>query len=262
MLSTRLHTSALFTAGFLVLSSSGLAQQIRKTEIPWVSAGDGAAMYKAYCSACHGVGGKGDGPAAKALKTAASDLTILSRNNYGAFPSLAVLNTLRPGGGVHGSEDMPVWGDVFRQSHQDSTAINFRAYNLMRYLESIQEPTAPPLKKVSIPREPKITDFRPHFGGDMYRAYCASCHGVDGRGNGPSAYTLKSTPTDLTKLRGPDGKFPTVKIQAILAEVGTSAHGSAEMPLWGDLFRSTQEDPSISKLRIYNLTRYLESIQR
>jgi mono/diheme cytochrome c family protein len=262
MRSRHLVIAALSAAGSIILNSSGFAQQIQKTEIPSVSAGDGPAMYKAYCAACHGVGGKGDGPAAKALKTAASDLTVLSRDNYGAFPALAVLATLRRGGGVHGSEDMPVWGEVFRQSHQDDTAIHLRTYNLVRYLESIQEPTAPPLKKVPAEKELKISDVRPHFGGDMYRAYCASCHGVDGWGNGPSAYTLKKTPTDLTKLRGPDGKFPATKVQAILSEVGTSAHGSAEMPLWGDMFRATQEDPSISKLRIYNLTRYLESIQR
>ncbi len=232
MASKHLVMAALSATGSVILSSTGVAQQVRKTEIPWVSAGDGPAMYKAYCSACHGVGGKGDGPVAKALKTAASDLTILTRNNYGAFPALAVLATLRPGGGVHGNEEMPVWGNVLRQSyHQDNMAVETRLYNLVRYLESIQEPTAPPLKKLPLEREPKITDFRPHFGGDMYRAYCASCHGVDGRGNGPSAYTLKSTPTDLTKLRAADGKFPAVKVQTILSEVGIPAHGSAEMPL-------------------------------
>ena len=73
-----------------------------------------------------------------------------------------------------------------------------------------------------VEKEPKITNFRPQFGGDMYRAYCASCHGVDGQGKGPSAYTLKSTPTDLTKMRDADGKFLAVKVRTILSEAGTS----------------------------------------
>jgi len=37
-------------------------------------------------------------------------------------------------------------------------------------------------------------------GKQMYINYCASCHGVDGRGNGPAAAALKMPPTDLTVL--------------------------------------------------------------
>lgn len=261
MRSTRVFLAVCATGSVALLTSVAADNQtIVKKEIPAVSAGDGAAMYQAYCSACHGAGGKGNGPAAPALKVAATDLTRLTRNNDGVFPALAVLATLRPGGGVHGSPDMPVWGDVFRHSNHDERDVYIRTYNLMKYLELIQEPAPPPAAKAPKPTQLRITDVRADFGGNMYRAYCASCHGVDGRGQGPVTPTLKGTPPDLTRLRGDDGKFPTGRIQHLLL-TPEAAHGSAEMPVWGNLFRSTHEDPMVVRLRVANLTRYLEGMQ-
>ena len=40
----------------------------------------------------------------------------------------------------------------------------------------------------------------PANGREMYVTYCAACHGVDGKGNGPVASSLKTAPTDLTQL--------------------------------------------------------------
>jgi hypothetical protein len=39
------------------------------------------------------------------------------------------------------------------------------------------------------------------------------------------------------------------------------AHGSAEMPMWGPVFRAMSPDENIAKLRVDNLLRYLERIQ-
>lgn len=256
---------AVCVAGSLAVVSSIVAEdkevKIKKVPATYMAPIEGATMYQAYCAACHGASGKGDGPVASALKSPATDLTKMTLNNQGVFPSLAVLITLRQGTGAHGTPDMPVWGNIFRQSWGD-TDLNVRTYSLTRYLESIQEPAPPPPAKEPKQRQLRITDIRPHFGGDMYRAYCGSCHGVDGRGNGPAAYTLKKTPTDLTALRGADGKFPGAKIHKLLEQPAAGVHGSTEMPVWGDLFRATHEDETVIKLRISNLSRYLESIQR
>ena len=69
----------------------------------------------------------------------------------------------------------------------------------------------------------------------MYVNYCAPCHGVDGKGNGPVAAALKTQPTNLAVLsKNHGGKFPSTHIASVL-QFGTAhpAHGSAEMPLWG-----------------------------
>ena len=48
-------------------------------------------------------------------------------------------------------------------------------------------------------RYPGQQDFR-HNGKQMYVSYCAPCHGVDGKGNGPVAAALKKQPADLAVL--------------------------------------------------------------
>ena len=49
--------------------------------------------------------------------------------------------------------------------------------------------------------------------------YCAPCHGYDGKGSGPVAGTLKTTPPDLTELATRNGgAFPADRIAAFLAK--------------------------------------------
>ncbi|HWE87168.1 MAG TPA: c-type cytochrome [Terracidiphilus sp.] len=104
----------------------------------------------------------------------------------------------------------------------------------------------------------------PTDGKLMYQSYCAPCHGVDGRGNGPAASAMKTQPVDLTQLaRIHQGKFPENHIAAVL-QFGTavSAHGSASMPVWGQLFGKIEPVQSQeTALRINNLTHYLETMQ-
>ncbi|MFP5237747.1 MAG: c-type cytochrome [Acidobacteriota bacterium] len=99
-------------------------------------------MYESYCASCHGKDGKGNGPVANELKTAPSDLTLLSRQNNGKFPDVHVAAVLRFGANVpaHGSEEMPVWGKVLgRMDARHSQITELRIANLSHYLESIQE---------------------------------------------------------------------------------------------------------------------------
>ncbi|HEY1986754.1 MAG TPA: c-type cytochrome [Terracidiphilus sp.] len=104
----------------------------------------------------------------------------------------------------------------------------------------------------------------PADGPNMYKSYCASCHGVNGKGNGPVASQLKSRPTDLTKLAvSNQNKFPAVHVIAIIDQ-GSSvqAHGSAEMPVWGPIFASMNKTTQYEKhQRESNLSRYLEALQ-
>jgi mono/diheme cytochrome c family protein len=102
-------------------------------------------------------------------------------------------------------------------------------------------------------------------GGETYRAYCAACHGLGGKGDGPASSALKSAPTDLTQLaKRNSGKFPELRVfGAINGDLQVPAHGSKDMPVWGVVFRGMGDNGvSGAKLRIRNLTRYIESLQR
>jgi len=103
-------------------------------------------------------------------------------------------------------------------------------------------------------------------GKQMYASYCAPCHGVDGRGNGPMVRALRDQPADLSVLtRDNGGKFPAEHFAAVLQfGVDASAHGSAEMPIWGPVLGRmdvSAPQPQMRSLRISNLSHYIESMQ-
>jgi mono/diheme cytochrome c family protein len=129
-------------AALLVLSAGlpTLAQQptIKRESAPYVSPISGAEMYTEYCAACHGHTGKGDGPAAPALKMAPTDLTRLSIGNRGTFPAMRFQNILEQGTTpAHGSSDMPVWGRVFRSLDRGNAHL-LRIANLRQHVEQLQ----------------------------------------------------------------------------------------------------------------------------
>jgi mono/diheme cytochrome c family protein len=105
-------------------------------------------------------------------------------------------------------------------------------------------------------------------GSQMYVTYCAACHGASGTGTGPAATALKTAPPDLTLLSQKNGGvFPADHIYSIL-KFGTKApaHGTAEMPVWGDLMMSLNQSSAdgdvVVHQRISNLTNYLKQIQK
>jgi mono/diheme cytochrome c family protein len=100
-------------------------------------------------------------------------------------------------------------------------------------------------------------------GPDLFRVYCASCHGSNGKGAGPVASSLKTTVPDLTLLTSKNrGQFPAARIrQTILGEDIVAAHGSREMPIWGPIFHQVEGDVDWGNVRLENLVKYLESIQ-
>jgi len=100
-------------------------------------------------------------------------------------------------------------------------------------------------------------------GPGLYRTYCASCHGLDGKGAGPAAAALKRTPPDLTTIsKRSNGQFPSFRIAHIIdGTESITAHGTREMPVWGDLLPQ-HRDEALLKLREHNLTEYLQSMQK
>ena len=134
------------TATFmLALAAAAGAQdkpKIVMTPPPHIDPNDGPAMFREYCSACHGREGRGDGPAAAALKTVPADLTRISARNGGKFPGTKVRRYIEGLDEIaaHGSRDMPVWGRVLQGiAGGNQAAVKIRVEVLARHLESMQK---------------------------------------------------------------------------------------------------------------------------
>ena len=103
------------------------------------------------------------------------------------------------------------------------------------------------------------------YGADLYSFYCSNCHGVTAHGSG-AVSPLQLPAPDLTALaRQNGGVFPRERIRAsITFGPGTkprNAHGTADMPVWGTVFRGLDTSDTMTAIRIENLVDYLASLQ-
>jgi mono/diheme cytochrome c family protein len=100
-------------------------------------------------------------------------------------------------------------------------------------------------------------------GVELFREYCAVCHGVNAKGDGPAADALKKQPTDLTQLAHKNsGKYP---ILAVLTTIKGSneiiEHGTHDMPMWGSVFSQSGQQKDLGEMRVMALVKYIEDIQ-
>ena len=115
---------------------------------------------------------------------------------------------------------------------------------------------------VTIAKQPAVY-VPPTDGAGMYERYCASCHGLDGRGHGPAISGLNYDPLDLTQLTARnDGEYPAHHVRYVLLDAGpTSAHAT-DMPTWSFILGELNRDnPGTQMLRARNLSDHLESLQ-
>jgi mono/diheme cytochrome c family protein len=143
---TRVSLVLIWGLGLTMLSGVGAAAQTQpetaKSYEKLIDSVKGPDLFHAYCAACHGVEGKGDGPAAAALKTKPANLTLLAKNNGGKFPVAQVQKFISgddPSLQSHGSREMPVWGPIFHQIENDQDFGNVRLQNLIQYLQTMQQ---------------------------------------------------------------------------------------------------------------------------
>lgn len=132
---------------------------------------EGKELYAAKCAGCHGVDGEGDGAAAEAFGTQPRQLNNAEWLNSKSDDEL--LNTITEG---LPSTAMPAFRDELTTGESES---------VVSYLRELADHELQP---------------NPQQGGwaeRNYRAYCASCHGIDGDGSGPAAGRLDPEPRDF-----------------------------------------------------------------
>jgi hypothetical protein len=113
------------------------------------------------------------------------------------------------------------------------------------------------------------------FSKDEFTKSCAPCHGTTGKGDGPIAKSLTKAPADLTKLSQKNGGvFPFSSLYDVIdGRTQVLAHGSREMPVWGDVYTrelqnhwSTDLLPDeliriMARVRILMLIEYISTLQ-
>jgi mono/diheme cytochrome c family protein len=95
----------------------------------------------------------------------------------------------------------------------------------------------------------------------MFDTYCAVCHGKTGVGDGPASKALAKAPADLTRISARNGgTFPEVRVKRYIQGLDDiAAHGTRDMPMWGDLFRSLNPDTAL--IRVQALSDLLKGMQ-
>jgi len=215
----------------------------------------GRDSFDRYCASCHGLDGRGDGPVAFDLRTRPPDLTTLARREGGVFPREQVAAFVEGTNRLsltHGSSEMPVWGRTFRGLESSDARTRARLANLVAYVESLQvfEPSAP------------ARTAEPMSGAQLFRTYCASCHGENAAGGGAISAQLRTAVPDLTTFSARNGgMFPAERVRQMIEGRGPAAHGDRSMPVWGDVFRQ-QNSNADAAMRIDSIVTFLRSIQR
>ena len=184
------------------------------------------------------------------MRSIPTDLTALASRNGDSFPRERVTAVLMGTSRIvaaHGTTAMPIWGPMFRM-FESNTRAQVRIDNLVSYIEKLQVRSRQPVD----------------IGKNLFRAYCAVCHGVDARGAGPLVSELRRLPPSLTSYAVRNGgEFPNERLRAIIDGRTVSSHGDREMPIWGEAFKRTRDGLSedAAKARIDAIVKYLEAIQ-
>jgi mono/diheme cytochrome c family protein len=145
----------------------------------------GKALYRRYCITCHGAHGDGAGEGAPHLDPKPRDFTKAAfkcrSTPSGSLPTDSDLyNTISRG--IYNS-GMPSWLPLTRQQRAHLVAY------IKTFSTRFQE--EPPVTPVTIPPEQLTSAESVKRGAALFQSMnCWSCHGKEGRGNGPSALTL------------------------------------------------------------------------
>ncbi|MBI3323963.1 MAG: c-type cytochrome [Candidatus Omnitrophica bacterium] len=234
------------------------APSTKASEAPVAQAGPsgpdvslGKAAFDQYCARCHGLTGKGDGRDAKRLYPRPRDLTsgvfkVRDTASGSAPTDEDLFGTITKGLTAGG---MPDW------RHLDESV----RWQLVAYLKTLSSNfTDNPPQPLSVGPDPGRNRTNPATGKQVYEKLgCASCHGVHGRGNGPSAASLTDNwgmairPADLTQgWNYRAGSDPQVIAWRVLTGIDGSpmpsyAEAASPEEIWQVAYyvRSLQQEP-------------------
>lgn len=213
----------------------------------------GRDIYVMACVTCHGQDGKGDGTVGSTLspgrapqpRNFTSNLFKLRSTPSGQLPTTAdlfrtVSEGIRADGGpltlgLRGYRIMPGF-------HQMPVE---QRLELLEYVKSFNKGfwDRHEIKTIVIPTPPPMSPERVARGGQLYKdAECLACHGESGRGDGPSAPTLKDAselPIKATDLTLPNRFKNGMRPQDIYRTLVTGFSGTP-MPSYADSLEPDQ----------------------
>ncbi|MFY0691608.1 MAG: cytochrome c [Paracoccaceae bacterium] len=140
-MSFRKLPTVLFAGLSLALSVPASAQEVSL----------GKSEFNTRCAVCHGEGGKGDGMVGALFAQKPSDLTLLAKNNNGAYPFSEVYQAIDGGREIaaHGQSEMPIWGDFFMADIKEDRPSTYgrtleavkqgRILSVVYYLQTLQQ---------------------------------------------------------------------------------------------------------------------------
>ena len=209
----------------------------------------GKELFRRYCIGCHGVRGDGAGENAPWVDPKPRDFTGATfkcrSTPTGTLPTDEDLyNTIARG--MHAS-GMPSWQPLTKQQRVDLVAY------IKSFSQRFQEEKAG--TPIAIPAETPATHQSVERGGELFQKMnCWSCHGVQGRGNGPSAISLTDskgypiTPYDFTSA----SRFKCGKTSADLYRVLMTGLDGTPMPSFGDALKPDQ---------VWDLVHYVQTFR-
>jgi mono/diheme cytochrome c family protein len=103
----------------------------------------------------------------------------------------------------------------------------------------------------------------PTSGASLYRAFCVSCHGTNGKGGGPIADTLPQKVPDLTTIsRSNGGVYPRDRVLTAVRNGGTTGvHSPGGMSYWEKEFAVLEPQKGAAEQRLRALVDYIETLQ-
>ena len=224
---------AMFLApGVAAAQNSGVASgyPVPKDDLtPQQRTGDG--LYKRYCIGCHGLKGDGNGENAPYIDPKPRDFTLAQfkcrSTPTGTLPlDSDIISSMERG--LRGS-NMPSWLPLSGDNRQD----------LLAYIKTFSPrwKTEKPGTPIAIPPEPEVTADHLRAGQALFQKLeCWKCHGVEGRGDGPSAATLTDSkdrpivPYDFTEGH----KFKCGKTDQDLYRIFMTGLDGTPMPSFAD----------------------------